>query len=88
MELPLVLRAFPWVLAAFTGRVPPEFMAETVENGNPVIVIACPCGEEPALRWGMRSYSIEECACGRFFLHDGQEVRVATDPEGAAASGS
>lgn len=84
-ELPLMLRATPWVLKHFTGRVPAEFMAESVEDGVPVIVVSCPCGEEPTLRWRTRAYSMEECGCGRFFIHDGKNVRVAGGPERAAA---
>lgn len=84
IELPGLLRAVPSVLKYFDRRVPGEFMAESVEDGVPIIVIACPCGAEPTLRWRTRSYSIEECQCGRFFLHDGKEIRVAQaeEPEG------
>lgn len=78
-EVPLLLRAVPSVMGLFTGEVPPEFYSETMEGERPEIVIACPCGEEPTLRFGLRSFSIAACACGRIFLHDGQKVRVGRD---------
>jgi hypothetical protein len=76
------LRAVPGMINFFERRVPPEFWAaEADPMGVEVITIACRCGEEPVLRWRLRSYSIEECPCGRFFMHDGRDVRVGYDRE-------
>lgn len=76
-----IVRAVPHVLAFFDRRVPPEFWTEGADGDGAIITVACRCGEEPVLHFGLRSYSIAECPCGRFFLHDGQSVRVGHDPE-------
>lgn len=81
METAGWLKAVPWMLAFFDRVVPSEFWTEDVDGGGPIIVIACRCGAEPTLHFGIRSYSIAECGCGRFFLHDGKEIRVGHDPE-------
>lgn len=79
LELPLLIRAVPGVTAFFDREVPEEFWSEDVESGHAEIVIACPCGEEPKLVFGLRAYSIAACACGRIFMHDGRRVRVGRD---------
>ena len=75
------LKAVPHVLAFFDRRVPPEFWTQGTDRDGAIITVACRCGEEPVLHFGLRSYSIAECPCGRFFLHDGTDIRVAHDPE-------
>lgn len=71
------LRAVPWVLRFFDKVVPEEFWTEEIEVGaeDPRILISCPCGEEPALQFRLRSFDMAECECGRFFMHDGKQVR-------------
>jgi hypothetical protein len=75
------LRACPGLVGFFDRRVPPEFWAEGVDGTGQIITIACRCGEEPVLRFQLRGYSIAECPCGRFFMHDGMDIRVGHDPE-------
>lgn len=66
------LRAAPGLLKFFDKVVPEEFWAEqTDEHDDYQIVIACPCSEEPTLRFG----GMTACKCGRAFMHDGKEVR-------------
>lgn len=66
-------------LTFFDKVVPEEFWAEGRDGETFIIVIACPCGEEPTLRFQMRSFSLAECGCGRVFIHDGKEVRVGRE---------
>ena len=76
MTLPTWLAAVPSLLLFFDGRVPEQFLAETVDDdGEFQIVIACPCGSEPTIGFG----KMAECSCGRFFLHDGKEIRVGRE---------
>lgn len=81
MESIGLLKAVPHVLGFFDIRVPPEFWTEGVDGDGAIITIACKCGAEPVLRFGIRSYSMAECECGRFFMHDGSDIRVGHDPE-------
>lgn len=77
LELPIFLRVFgAEFLAFFDKTVPEDFWAEETDGETPQIVISCPCGEEPTLRFLTRSFSLAECPCGRFFMHDGKSVRV------------
>lgn len=79
------LRAVPHVLAFFDKVVPEEFWAEETGPSAPAkIVVACPCGEEPVLEWRLRSWSIAECDCGRFFLHDGAQLRSGRADQSAS----
>lgn len=59
--------------ALFDTVVPPDFWtlvdAHTVE-------ISCPCGESPSAPMGRPV----ECACERFFVYDGDDVKVAFSP--------
>lgn len=76
------LKALPGLIGFFDRKVPAEFWTESTEPGGEwIITIACRCGEEPVLRFRLRGYSMTECSCGRFFMHDGKEVRVGHDPE-------
>lgn len=70
-------RAVPGLLSQYRKRVPPEFLSDDVEeDGQPVRVVACPCGEAPRVPVG-RSV---ECACERFYLAIGSGVCVANSP--------
>lgn len=76
------MRALPYLLAVpglvgrFDREIPSEFTNEDVdEDGWPVTVIACPCGETPFVR----RLCISGCKnCGRSFLHIGPHVMCAT----------
>jgi hypothetical protein len=81
METAGWLKAVPHMLAFFDRRVPPEFWIEASDADGPIITVACRCGAEPTLHFGIRSYSIAECDCGRFFMHDGKDIRVGHDVE-------
>lgn len=82
LETAGILKALPGLLGFFERRVPPEFWIEAdLGAGSMQITIACRCGAEPVLTFGLRSYSIEECRCGRFFMYAGGEVRVGYDVE-------
>lgn len=73
------LRAVPGMINFFERTVPDAFWTEGVDADGLIVTVACRCGEEPVLHWGLRSYSIVECPCGRFFMHDGRDVRVGYD---------
>lgn len=78
------LRAVPHLLSFFDKVVPEEFWTEESDVAGTRIVIACPCGEEPVLEYRLRSYSIAECDCERFFMHDGTQVRVGKSDDSAS----
>jgi hypothetical protein len=72
------MRAFPWLVEYFDQDVPDQFWAvESFADDRQVMIISCPCGEEPTVPEG----SCEECNCGRFFLNLGDRIKVAR-PEG------
>jgi hypothetical protein len=75
LELPAFLRAVPGVLAFFSNIVPAEFYAVRDDEGAPIIVVDCRCGERPVLRFGERAYSIAVCQCERMFMFDGKQLR-------------
>jgi hypothetical protein len=76
------VRAVPGIFSEsglFDTRVPDEFVTvEATKDGEPVAVIACPCGATP-------SAGVAEsvaCDCSRIFLNIGQgEIRVFQPPE-------
>lgn len=72
-----MLGAVPSIIGAFKTHVPDEYWTrDAAEDEYPIAVIACPCGEQPAVRLaGTRT-----CNCGRAFLFTGTEVRVAFSP--------
>lgn len=75
------LKALPGLIGFFDRKVPSEFWIEGADGTGQIITIACRCGEEPVLHFRLRGYSIAECPCGRFFMHDGKDVRVGHDTE-------
>lgn len=68
-----MLRAFPWLVKAFQTVVPELFWGEfeDPDDGQAVAIISCGCGETI---WAGGA-TATECACGRFFLHLGDELR-------------
>lgn len=69
------VRAAPFVYAgAFDAAVPPEFYVQ-VDDGS--YLVACPCATEH--RVGRRGYP-SAAECGRYFMYDGEELRVAFSP--------
>lgn len=68
------VRAMPWLATeVFDTKVPGDFWAQdTDEEGEPIAIIACPCGEEPTLHPG----EAVECSCERFYLAAVDQVRV------------
>ena len=77
LNMAILLRSIPGALEQFRKEVPPDFIADDVRDGDRVTVVACPCGEEPAVLLG----GMSECGCGRFYLNTGQKVLVALTPE-------
>lgn len=71
------IRAAPEVFAQFNAIVPVDFYSQYDEN---TIMVDCPCGEQHGL--GTRGYPVGG-ACGRYFLYDGENVRVALGPSTA-----
>lgn len=73
----------PGLLAQFARKVPPAFLSDDIEdNGQPVRVVACPCGETPRVPVGRSA----ECACERMYLAIGGGVRVANSPQPTPAA--
>ena len=76
-------RAVPGMAAQFRREVPGDFWSkDTKEDGTPVAVISCPCGQEPLVEPGRMT----ECECERFYVHLGNSVRVANSPQLQSAS--
>lgn len=77
-----LIRAVPSLVAgperAFRKTVPEEFYtADTLEDGTPVFVIACPCGAAPSVPIS-RALT---CRCWRFYLALADRVLVANSPK-------
>jgi hypothetical protein len=76
------LKAVPGVVAPFLSgqggkEVPGEFWTVDEREGQPVAVIACPCGAEPVIGWGRIDFCGGE-DCGRVFFYMGESVRAVT----------
>lgn len=73
-----MLGAVPGVIGAFKRVVPEDYWSRDTdtEDGHPVAIVACPCGEEPPVRLA----GTKTCNCGRAFFYIGEEVRVAFGP--------
>jgi hypothetical protein len=77
MNLVWLFRAVPGLAEQFNREVPGEFFTtDTLDDGTPVAVISCPCGEQPKPPLG----GMTECACERFYLNLGKRIRVANTP--------
>lgn len=74
-------RAVPGMFSVWDGlrrQVPEDFVNhDTDEDGVPVAVVACPCGETPAVRLA----ALVTCDCRRVFANIGHDdVRVYRPP--------
>ena len=67
------VRTIPGLAELFDTVVPQNLWA-LVDDGE--AELPCPCGEEIHLPEGRPI----ECECGRFFVFDGDEIRVAFSP--------
>lgn len=74
------IRAAPGLISEWDGFrtvVPEEFVSADADlDSNPLAVVACPCGESPA----MPVAGSKACNCRRVFLNLGTEVRVWRPP--------
>lgn len=78
------IRAIPGLARQFERKVPSEFWSQDADDeGLPIAIIACPCGEEPQLR----PAGMHVCECDRMYLSLGPEIRVGNSPD-AVKSGS
>ena len=68
-----IARSIPGLVDLFDTVVPQNLWA-LVDDGE--AELPCPCGEEIHLPEGRPV----ECSCGRFFVFDGDEIRVAFSP--------
>lgn len=77
-------RAFPWLVRAFDRIVPEAHWHPYTDpqTDDPVAVIECQCGET-VWTGGAR---MTECACHRFFLLVGEQVRCYRPDEEAVAA--
>lgn len=67
--------SLPGLIDLFDGRVPHEMIAKVADRN---VEIPCACKEHTVL---LERGSIGACDCGRFFIFDGVDVRVAkVDP--------
>lgn len=64
-------RAIPGYIERFDKRVPPEMTALVDEDE---VEVACPCGDSHRVVHRIPTSG----ACGRHFIYDGREVRVAS----------
>ena len=70
-----IARSIPGLAELFDTVVPQNLWA-LVDDGE--AELPCPCGDDIHLPAGRPV----ECACGRFFVFDGDEIRVAFSPRG------
>ena len=68
-----IARSIPGLAELFDTVVPQNLWA-LVDDGE--AELPCPCGEDIHLPAGRPV----ECSCGRFFVFDGDEIRVAFSP--------
>jgi hypothetical protein len=76
-----MFRGMPWLIKAFDLVVPDSYWHGYAdpETDEAIAVIECQCGETP---W-VGGARITECACHRFFLLVGEEVRCYRPSEEA-----
>lgn len=78
-----MFRAVPGMIDQFSREVPDDFFTlDTLDDGTPVAVIACPCGETPMPVSG----GMAECECERFYLNLGSRIKVANSPQDREAA--
>jgi len=76
-----LLRAIPGFCALWEEVVPEASLREAMgRDGDTWRLVACPCGEHPALVSG----ALAECDCGRWYFSTGRTVRVKRFEEAAA----
>lgn len=81
LDLTIIARAVPGLFSEWNGldfAVPEEFVSHDAdEEGRPLAVVACPCGESPVVPLaGLRA-----CNCRRVFANVGHDqVRVYKPP--------
>jgi hypothetical protein len=68
----LIARPLPWMLAAFTGTVPDNFIAQI---GDGEVEVPCPCKAVTAIPWNIATPC--EGNCDRWFWYFAGTVRVA-----------
>lgn len=73
LDLPLMATATPGLLGQFAKQVPGEFWTQTDYQQA---TVACPCQTDTVVPLGVPT----SCACDRFFLYTGRELRVARYP--------
>lgn len=69
MDFVAFCRAMPQIAVQFRRMIPSSFW---IVDGD-VAEVSCPCGHTPRIEHMIP----HECDCDRFFLYDGQNVRVA-----------
>lgn len=72
LDAALLFRAIPGLSSQFTKRVPDEFWAEDLQDGETVANVSCPCGSTPSAP----EAGFVSCACGRVYLYTGARVQV------------
>jgi hypothetical protein len=76
---------FTWVQVAVGAgvrlrMVPGEFWSRDVtDDGEPLVVIACPCGHDPKVQ----SLEIQSCACERTYFNGVNKVWALATPTSA-----
>lgn len=65
-----ICRAMPQIAVQFARTIPAEFWTMIEAD---VAEVCCPCGNSPHVPKLVPT----ECACPRFFLYDGTNMRVA-----------
>jgi hypothetical protein len=68
----LIARPLPWMLAAFTGTVPDNFIAQI---GDGEVEVPCPCKAATTIPYNIATPC--EGNCGRWFWYFAGWVRVA-----------
>lgn len=64
--------------AELFSPIPDEFWTQDVAtDGYTTAVVACPCGQEPAVEAGLTL----ACSCGRIYFFSGRGVLVANSPK-------
>lgn len=78
VDLLSLMRALPQIAVQFQRKIPDEFWTLA---GDDEVTVCCPCGHSPD---ATRMLPVQ-CDCDRWFLYDGDVVRVARYPAADAA---